>query len=180
MQYGPFDDEDLRIGQPPSGSPLPARRRRRRWPYVAAVVVVLLAGGGAAAWAMTRDTAPAAVPMLTITGELDMPDGGGGTVSNLPCQMAAGYNDIQTGAQITVTDEAGKVIGLGQLGAGLTKVINNVDGTGLTSWRCEFRFSVPNIPAGHQFFGLEVTHRGVVRFTADQIESGKVKLTLGS
>lgn len=140
----------------------------------------MLAGGATAAWALNRDTAPAEVPTLTIAGELETPDRSLGLTNGLPCEVGPGYEDVKAGAQITVTDEAGKVIGLGQLGAGLTSIIENVNGTGRTSWLCEFHFSVPNIPGGHQFYGIELAHRGVVRFTPDQIESGKVKLSLGT
>ncbi len=172
MHYGPRDGDDIRIGPGLGGTVAAARERRGRWPYFAAAVVVLVAGCGTGAWWLTRDTTPLAPATLTIDGQLVMSSiGSGNDVEGALCvPYGDGYADIRPGTQVTVTDEAAKVVGLGQLGSGLTG----------PAFKCLIPFNIPNIPAGHPFYGVEVAHRGVVRFTPAQISAGQVKLTLGN
>ncbi|MDX3110160.1 hypothetical protein [Nonomuraea angiospora] len=90
------------------------------------------------------------------------------TENELTCTTGGGYNDIRQGAQVVVTDAAGKTIALGQLGAG--------------SWKrdtgCIFLFTVADVPAGEKFYGIEVSHRGRVQYTAAQV-SAPVELSIG-
>ena len=90
------------------------------------------------------------------------------------CTGIEGYDDIKTGAQVKVSDDAGKIIGLGALKAGLARDTNE-------SWRgtnlCVFDFQVKGIPEGPgMIYGVEVSHRGVVQFTRDQADSIALKL----
>lgn len=129
----------------------------------AVALLALTACGGGKPAAPT----PSAARTLTIGGQLEMVSG---SIDTGPCVPAgAGYADIRQGTQVTVTDEGGKVVGLGTLGAGFT--------TG--ALKCLLPFIVQRVPAGHPFYGVEVAHRGVVRYTAAQV-ADQVTLTLGS
>jgi len=83
------------------------------------------------------------------------------------CKGTSGYDDISAGAQVVVTAD-GKTVGVGELGEGKYK-----DG-----W-CEFPFTVSGIKEGNEFYGVEVSHRGKIEYTSDDLKSG-VKLSLGS
>lgn len=92
------------------------------------------------------------------------------------CTGRDGYDDIREGAQVKVSSDAGKVLGLGALKAG--RAGQPLEDTGATG-TCVFGFEVSGIPAGGgAIFGVEVTHRGVIQFTRD--EAGTIALTLGS
>jgi hypothetical protein len=80
------------------------------------------------------------------------------------CWGSGGYADIKRGTQVTVTDANGKVIALGQLGGG------RVSGTA-----CVLLFAL-DVPAGQDFYGVEIAHRGAVRYTVDQMHR---QLSLG-
>ncbi|WP_326644568.1 hypothetical protein OIE67_25690 [Nonomuraea fuscirosea] len=90
------------------------------------------------------------------------------TENELACTTGGGYDDIRQGAQVVVTDAAGKTIALGQLGAG--------------GWKrdvgCSFLFTVPEVPAGEKFYGIEVSHRGRVQYTAEQMTT-PIELSIG-
>lgn len=89
------------------------------------------------------------------------------------CAGSGGYDDLAEGAQVTVSDAAGKTIALGELGPG--KVVSAGDVVG----GCQFRFTVKDVPAGQKFYGVEVSHRGVVRYTADDAHE-RIVLSIGS
>ena len=92
------------------------------------------------------------------------------------CSGDGGYSDISAGAQVKVSDNAGKVVGLGNLGAG-TAHKSASWGNGGTD-QCVFEFTVLGVPIGGEaIYGVEVTHRGVIQFTRDQAD--QVELTLG-
>lgn len=115
---------------------------------------------------------------VTVTGTLTVP--GGYTEAGLEggsgqlCAVDGGYADIRAGAQVVVTDDGGKTLVLGQLGAGKLR-LPDLEHWGTRS--CVFPFSV-QAPGGHDFYGVEVTHRGVVRFTAEQLRR-PVEMSLG-
>lgn len=102
---------------------------------------------------------------LTVSGTLAMTN-----AATDPCSPGGGYSDIHPGAQVTVTDPAGKTLGVGQLDDG------NDYGGG-----CIFSFSVGGVPAGAKFYGIEVAHRGIVQFTEEAVRQGSegVGLSLG-
>lgn len=90
------------------------------------------------------------------------------------CVPQDGYNDIHRGAQVTITDASGKVIGLTELKGGTlwTKGAKVYGDT-----HCEFDFDAV-VPGGQSFYGVEVAHRGVVRYRASDL-SERLHLTLG-
>lgn len=160
---------------PPAPAP-----SRPRWliPVLAAGALLILALAGVAAWALLRDpagkptpAAPTKPATLIINGNLRLTDSSG--VQNLDdtaCQGMGGYNDIKQGSSVSVTDSAGKVVGIANLGVG--KLI----GSGMTR-ECEFSFSVFDVPAGLGFYGVEVSHRGSVQYKESDL--GSVQVTLG-
>lgn len=90
-----------------------------------------------------------------------------------PCEMRGGYKDIRQGAQVVVTDTASKTIAVGQLDGGR---VDRPDGTAYPSRKCVFSFAL-TAPAGHDFYGVEISHRGRVQYSADQIKNS-LELTL--
>jgi hypothetical protein len=86
-----------------------------------------------------------------------------------PCAGSSGMSDIRAGAAVTVTDETGKVVGLGELSSGKTTQVRI---------ECTFDFIVYKVPPGHGFYGVEVSHRGVVRFAEAKLRE-PIGLSLG-
>lgn len=86
----------------------------------------------------------------------------------LTCSTGGGYTDIQVGTQVVITDASATTIALGRL------VYSYWDRTK----GCLFHFTVTGVPAGQQFYGIEVSHRGRVQFTASQL-AAPIELSLG-
>ena len=79
-----------------------------------------------------------------------------------PCRTgsSSGHSDLKEGAQVVISDAAAKTIAIGQLAAGVQ------DGAG----GCRFAFRVTKVPDGQGFYGIEVTHRGRLQYTAEQMK----------
>lgn len=81
------------------------------------------------------------------------------------CQGTKGYDDIRPGAQVTVTDAAGKALAIGTLDAGQVWGVSTNPATGfMQATLCTLHFKVVDIPSGVGPYGFEVSHRGIVRF----------------
>ena len=106
----------------------------------------------------------------TITGTLTLLTGGTGTADQ-PCLGTGGYSDINAGTQVTISNQSGTVVGVGQLGLGISGGTLNLD--------CLFPFTVVAGPA--DIYEVEVSHRGNVDFSAAQMtaQGWAVQLTLG-
>jgi hypothetical protein len=90
------------------------------------------------------------------------------------CVMSPGYSDIEYGSQVTVTDDAGKVVGLGS-------VVDAFMSSG-TEYANKRRFTLVGTRVEDptsSIYGIEVAHRGVVRFPRSSL-STPIELTLGS
>lgn len=85
------------------------------------------------------------------------------------CEGAGGFADIVGGAQVTVLDEDGTILGVGELEDGLIAAA-----VGQTGLECEFEFEVTDIPLDRAFYSIEVGGelRGDVTFTADEMRRG--------
>lgn len=85
------------------------------------------------------------------------------------CTADDGYDDIEQGAQVVVSDQAGETLGVGNLGAGT-----------LRSARCVFGFDIDGVPAGRRFYAVHVgnSNRGEVQHTEQEIRDG-VDLSIG-
>ncbi|WP_157995657.1 hypothetical protein [Thermomonospora amylolytica] len=138
-------------------------------------VAVLLAAGTTAAVVFTgEDNAPTT---FTISGTGRVKYAGNpfeydGTL----CEVPDGYGDIP-GAQVVVTAPTGRVIATGNLSAVGVNRPGSIDGIPAAS--CEFAIDSAAVPEGHDFYGVEVSHRGRVQYTRDQLRT-PIMLTLGN
>lgn len=108
---------------------------------------------------------------FSLTGSLDLKTSSLTAVDLLsdggPCSGKGGYSDIADGTQVVVSDGAGATLALGQI---TNSVYSPAD--------CHFDLAVDHIPAGRSFYKVEVSHRGGVQYTEQQMKQG-VSLTLG-
>ena len=107
-----------------------------------ALIVLAAAGSVAAAVALSAPHTFTAKGVVMLSGT---------DCASIP----PGYEDITKGADVTVKDPSGKVIGLGELGAGKDL------GSGIG---CAYFFSVKDVPSGLGIYGIEVTHRGLLQY----------------
>lgn len=140
-----------------AGAPTFARRRRL-WVIgcVAAVAVALAAT--TATYLVTRQET------FDVTGVLRLRDA---ETVKAGCQGQGGFSDLNGNAQVVVTDAAGTTIALGRI------VKSTTDGR-----TCDYTFTVEAVPAGHGFYGVEVTRRGRIQYTEQQLRQG-VTMSLG-
>lgn len=150
----------------PPGDP----RDRRRWQKAVLIFVSSLAlvgalvAAGLIAWKVGSKTPP---QPISISGTLTLHDDDSDWITGeLGCRGEGGFSDIGEGASITIRDGTGKVIAVGNLG-------RSVEDGGA----CVFRFQVDNVPE-MDFYGIEISHRGVVNYSRDQVR-GTVQITLG-
>ncbi|WP_285737688.1 hypothetical protein [Kitasatospora phosalacinea] len=165
----------------PAASPLltTAQRRPARTLSVPVWLVAGLTGfaAGAAtvglAWGLSSSgsSAPAAASAntgtFTLVGSMTLTSGAVDTKTG--CAGSGGYNDIRTGAGVTVYDESGKVLAIGALGPGVTQ---GVDG-------CAFTVNVTKVPRGPKFYQVEISHRGKINLSSSDAEAGLFGATLG-
>jgi hypothetical protein len=115
--------------------------------------------------APTTTTAPLNLSgTMTLTDSEGVADDGAGG-----CEGTGGYDDLQAGASVVVSDDANKVIGTSNLGDG------SYSGTD-----CVFRFVVSNLPQA-KFYKVEVSHRGQVTYPYDDLVANRwsVDLSIG-
>ncbi|MFC5673864.1 hypothetical protein [Streptomyces incanus] len=84
------------------------------------------------------------------------------------CTGLDGYSDIQRGAQVNVTGADGTLVATGELEGGKKAALG-----------CEFSFTIEGIPQGSKFYTVEVSHRGGLTQTEDELRSGELTFTLG-
>lgn len=141
----------------------------RRHGFTAPLIVVIVAGlviiaalATYIAYEVTRPELVTVAGTVTITDNID-----GDSI----CQGKDGFDDIREGTIVVIHDPANKVIATGSLRRG--------KGESDFPTTCQFAFTVPDVPR-QKFYGIEVSHRGVVTFTAAQVADGKVALSMGS
>lgn len=153
----------------PASRPLPAL----------AVLAALVVTGCGTNTATT--VAPAAAETVTVDGHLLLEDAAGPDPTQVgsACYGTGGYDDIEAGATVRLaSDDGARTIALGGLQPGVR--VDN--GLGVGDLPCRFDFTIPDVPAADlsgAFYAVEVTHRGLVRFSREQVRSGAVALTLG-
>lgn len=91
-----------------------------------------------------------------------------------PCTGRQGYDDITEGTPVVVTDQGGTAIATGELGTGSAAV----DSATGRATQCVFGFEVSSVP-DRPFYGITVSHRGTQTYSASQVRTGGVSLTLG-
>jgi hypothetical protein len=74
-----------------------------------------------------------------------------------------GYSDIRSGTEVTLTDDAGKVISVGHL---------------VSTGSCTWDFTLPDVPPGGKFYGVTISHRGTLHYTEAQLRAN-IHLSLG-
>lgn len=154
QQFAPPRFAPPQFPPPPPVSP----SRTRLW--VALGVVIVLAVAGTITGLLVAGSGG-----FVLTGEVTVTDVGADGASGDGiqllgpgnCQGTGGYNDMQAGAEVDVTDAGGATVAVGSLDTGVT------EGVGI----CKFVFRVPNVPSGKHFYGVEVTHRGVIKLSED-------------
>jgi hypothetical protein len=129
---------------------------------VALITAVVLAAVAAGAYVLLRPKP------FEIQGDVSIPWIGAQAEVG-PCTPSGGYGDIG-GAQVVVSDAAGKTIATG-----------NLPPTGrIADLRCVFDFEVKGIPGGHDFYGVAISHRGRLQYRREQLDGQVLKLNLGS
>jgi putative hemolysin len=144
----------------------------------AGVLLVLVAAGGIAAYATSHRTpssvspsAPQTPGIVSMYVTVTLADSDGVlNLDDVHCEGMGGYDDMRAGAQVTVTDEHGTVIGDSTLPTG------QMQGSGVTR-QCVFTFTVDDLPKGRSFYGLTISHRGTTQVR--EWELGSVNLSLG-
>lgn len=106
---------------------------------------------------------------FTATGTLTLSSADGGGISaGASCSGTAGFDDIREGTQVVIRDETGTTVGVGRL--------ENARSLGSTT--CVFSFTVTGVEGGADFYDVEVSRRGGITFSQEELEQG-VSLTLG-
>lgn len=85
------------------------------------------------------------------------------------CQGSRGYDDIRSGAPVTVYSDEGKVLATGQL----------VNPKRENEVVCSYQINVADVPNGHDFYQVEVSHRGKTTVSNADAKSGAIGLSLG-
>lgn len=149
-------------------------------PLVIVLAVLLAVAVGVAAWAVTHGTAATPKPAATATAsQAAQLDNLSGTLTlsaynpqwkdvGQSCQGTGGYQDIRTGAQVVVTDPAGKTVALASLSSG--RVVTPFE-------ECRFDFGV-GVPTGLAFYGVAIGNRKPYQVNGDVVSS-PLALTLG-
>lgn len=157
---------------PPAEQPRPSNKRLF---IVLGIVAVLIVG--AVVGAIVATTGGASGRKITVHGTMVLSDVEGFTADDPntdstsygvtgPCHTTSGYTDIAEGTEVVISDDAGKTLSIGRLGAGSF----NSDGA------CSFPFTM-TVPAGKRFY-ITVSHRGTVKMP--EAEVTKAALSLGS
>jgi hypothetical protein len=104
---------------------------------------------------------------FTISGFMHVGSDGFGRVGEF-CYPDAGFTDIGTGTDVTVTNSRGRVVAISAL-RGEGTYVDPLDLGPRMAMTCEFTFRVRGVPEGEQFYAVEVGSRGVVRYTRNQL-----------
>lgn len=142
-----------------------APARRGISPAIVAVVAVVALAAGFGAGYAAHGSGTASKKTVTVHGSLTLAQGAYKEGDGTGCTAGDGYSDISPGTAVTIGDDTGATLAVGQLQAG------QVTGGG-----CEFGFDV-KVPAGRTSYTVTVSHRGTQVFSADQI--GAADMTLG-
>lgn len=158
----------LASGQYPVQQPVVPKKRKNAFvlltgivALVAVVVVAVVLTG--------RRSSATLTPTFSMSGSLTLIDSDS-TFDSGGCQGTGGHDDIYEGTNITVYNNAGTIVGVGNLGTGI----------GLDSVDCFFAFSIPDVPAGQGPYQYEISHRGRLTISEADARNGDADSTLGS
>jgi hypothetical protein len=111
---------------------------------------------------------------MTVKGSVALADSGS-SMGGIPeaignrCNGVRGFDDIAEGAAVKVTDDKNDLIATSKLTEGRE-----------TGASCTFSFAV-DVPTGRAFYQFEVSHRGTVSFSADDLKAkgNTISLSVG-
>lgn len=156
--------------KPSTPPPPPASHRRKQVPRKRRWAVVVALGAAAAIVAIVL-VVTGGSSQITSKGALELDDFNGN------CLLDSGFSDITEGAQVVVTNSSGSVIGTtslsynGPLSSAESKIQKGMS-------VCVYPFTV-TVPGALSRYGITVSHRGTVWFSAAQMAKGP-GLSLGS
>jgi len=107
---------------------------------------------------------------MTVSGVLVLTDQSSGIQvgqDGSTCTGTGAFQDITGGATVNITDAGSATVGLGALDAGRYD----------TTKGCVFPWKISGVPGGKGFYGIEVAHRGIVKFPEAEVRK-PVSLTL--
>lgn len=165
MQSSPPDDTPRPAPERPEPT-VPRNRRRRTIWAIAAVIVAAAIITPITVWAL-HDSGPDTFPIAGTIG-IKGSTTSFSTPTGFECEGYEGYDDIGATSGVTVKDAGGTLIAKGHM-TGSTEV----------SGSCLLDFSVPDVPAGKQYYLVEMAHRGELSYTEDEAR-GPLSLSLGS
>lgn len=137
------------------------------------LIVVLAFTGAACSGGKSK---PKTAPPIAVHGTLTLNDPASvfadliSGLTNGPCHGTGGYTDVAGGAEVVISDDAGATLALAHLNTGTANIPSS--GTGGT---CNFTFDA-SVPSGKHFYGVQVTHRGVVKFSEADMAAPHVSL----
>jgi hypothetical protein len=139
--------------------------------FVIAAVVLLLAGCSSSSPESAPKQATYSYSGHVSTTALDSEEDFGGS-----CLSIGGYDDIETGAQVIVTDADGKTVAVTTLSDGV--LVAGVEPYQRELSTCQFAFAV-KVEGKSDFYGIHVGDevRGTVQYTRTQMTAGP-ELTL--
>ncbi|MFI1562320.1 hypothetical protein ACH4ZX_04505 [Streptomyces sp. NPDC020490] len=126
------------------------------------------AAGAGGPRSATAGRAEGADGPFSTDGTLTVAGIGAGLDAGELCSGTGGYSDIGFGTQVTVTDADGTLVAMGSLGLGEK-----------TEQGCEFPFTVDDITPGSKFYTVEISHRGGLTQTEEELRAGGLAFTLG-
>jgi hypothetical protein len=137
---------------------------------LAASIVGVAVGAGVMAWEPWQDDGEGGGSSEhTIRGEMVLESG---WVGEEPCTGGGGFSDISSGASIVVKDGADVTIATGWLEPGIRPKVTAAErraGADIPTI-CSFAFVVDGVPTV-DFYSIEVSHRGALTFTYDELEA---------
>lgn len=160
---GPFEASHVQpggahaFGAPAPWTPTPPRRGRS--PKVLLAAIAGLAVVGIVIAAVTATGGSDGPTRTTVSGELTLTDS---ATAYSGCEGTGGYDDIEQGATVVLTNQDNKILGSTALSAGEA---DTADGT------CTYTFSIDDVPMNDAQYAVEVTHRGkVINSRADMVD----------
>ena len=94
-----------------------------------------------------------------------------------PCYVKDGYDDVREGVSVVIRDGKGEVVALTPLWAPVVTFTSGVESP--YDYKCRFNFIAEGVPKGHDFYSVEVGHRGQVNFDEAGLFGRGPHLTLG-
>lgn len=101
---------------------------------------------------------------ITVHGTMTLDAFGSETVDGVTCGGSDGYDDIVAGADITITDASGKVVGSGHLPQGSATM-----GEDDEIKRCVFDWKVKNVLLASKFYKVSIANRDAPTQTRKQM-----------